>query len=215
MAAGVVSSCVNRVLCSTDDAEIAAAARRAGADVPFMRPAALASDSATDLDVFKHCIEWLEREEALLPEYFVQLRPTTPFRHPEWIVKGLDMLSASPSASSVRSVTPAPISPYKMWKQLASGEIVPAMNLTGVKEAFNMPRASLPEVLWHTGQIDIIRTKTLLSGSMTGDAVLPLRVPFELAIDIDHLVDFQLAELNLNNLMPSIFTNYLTNVHTH
>ncbi|HVU37717.1 MAG TPA: acylneuraminate cytidylyltransferase family protein, partial [Opitutales bacterium] len=45
---------IGRVIVSTDDAEIAAAARAAGAEVPFMRPAEFAQDLSPDLDVFRH-----------------------------------------------------------------------------------------------------------------------------------------------------------------
>src|SRR5919198_6582759 len=53
VAAGRAARCVSRVLCSTDDPDIAAAARAAGAEVPFLRPTHLARDSTEDWAVFK------------------------------------------------------------------------------------------------------------------------------------------------------------------
>lgn len=207
--AGKLAKTVERVICSTDDKEIADAARRAGAEVPFLRPSHLATDSATDFDVFTHCIEWLAEHDNSLPEFFVQLRPTTPFRLEQWIDEALNSLSLSPHASSVRSVAPTPLSPYKMWREGAQGELLPALEAEGLKEAYNMPRQALPEILWHTGQLDIIRTTTLLNGSMTGPTISGFRVPIELAVDIDTLADFLLAEMRFPELMPKAFRDHL------
>src|SRR5437588_9340273 len=49
---------VTRVLCSTDDPEIAETARRAGAQVPFLRPPELAQDSSEDWPLFVHVLDW-------------------------------------------------------------------------------------------------------------------------------------------------------------
>jgi N,N'-diacetyllegionaminate synthase len=64
----------SRVVCSTDDAAIAAAARSWGAEVPFMRPAALASDGARSIDVVLHALTALgDQFDAV-----VLLQPTSP-----------------------------------------------------------------------------------------------------------------------------------------
>src|ERR671935_3060223 len=60
VAAGLAAELVDRVVCSTDDPEIAEAARQAGAEVPFLRPAELAQDDTEDLAVFVHALTWLE-----------------------------------------------------------------------------------------------------------------------------------------------------------
>jgi len=209
VAAGKLAQTVSRVICSTDDDEIAASARRAGADVPFRRPLEFASDTATDMDVFRHCIDWLASNEGSLPEYFVQLRPTTPFRLECWIDQAVGLLRTIPEATSVRSVAPTPLTPYKMWRSGPLGRLLPALELEGIAEAYNMPRQALPEILWHTGQIDVIRSSTIIDGSMTGPYVQELRVPIELAMDIDGLADFRLAELQLDELMPKRLRTYL------
>ncbi|WP_168801313.1 acylneuraminate cytidylyltransferase family protein [Rhizobium rhizophilum] len=209
IAAGKLSRSIERVLCSTDDEEIARVAARYGADVPFHRPAALASDDATDLDVFNHCIEWLAENEGSLPEVFVQLRPTTPFRLEHWIDEGVKILRRTSGASSVRSVAPTPLSPYKMWRPGPGGRLLPAMEVEGITEAYNRPRQSLPNILWHTGQLDVFWTTTLIEGSMTGPYIQELRVPLKLAVDIDDLIDFQVARLKFEELMPKSFITYL------
>ena len=57
------SKYIDRTLVSTDGARIARVARAAGADVPFMRPAALATDSASILHAIWHATDWLAQNE--------------------------------------------------------------------------------------------------------------------------------------------------------
>lgn len=209
VAAGCCASGVDRVLCSTDDDAIAAASAAAGAEVPFRRPAEFATGSATDLDVFAHAIAWLAAHERRLPEFFVQLRPTQPFRDPAWIDAALGRMRANPAITCIRTVAPAPHTPYKMWRADAAMRLTPLLSLPGVAEPFNMPRQSLPVVHWHTGQLDVIRTDTLLAGSMTGDHIEGLEVPIDSAADIDTLIDFRLAELLFDEQMPAALVAYL------
>jgi CMP-N-acetylneuraminic acid synthetase len=71
---------LDRVLLSSDDAEIIALAQRLGIRAPFTRPAELASDTASTVDVVLHALDWLAREEAYAPSAIVLLQPTCPFR---------------------------------------------------------------------------------------------------------------------------------------
>ncbi|HYE94017.1 MAG TPA: acylneuraminate cytidylyltransferase family protein [Terriglobales bacterium] len=73
---------VDRTLVSTDDAEIAEVARAWGAEVPFMRPAELATDAATTEVVLQHALAWLEGEERTAVDVIVLLEATSPFRAP-------------------------------------------------------------------------------------------------------------------------------------
>ncbi len=70
------SSLIDRVVVSTDDAEIAEIAKAAGADIPFLRPAELASDSSPTKDALVHCVENLNENYDML----VLLQPTSPLR---------------------------------------------------------------------------------------------------------------------------------------
>lgn len=72
------SSClVDRVIVSTDDAHLAALAREAGADVPFMRPAPLAGDRASSAEVIIHALDALAAAGDSFG-YVVLLEPTSP-----------------------------------------------------------------------------------------------------------------------------------------
>lgn len=211
IAAAQAAPSVGRVICSTDDAEIAEVARCYGADLPFTRPSEFATDSATDLDVFNHALEWLDAHEGYHPELVVQLRPTTPFRDPAWIDAAVAVMRSDPAITCVRSVAPAPHTPYKMWRctDESSNRLSPLLELPGCPESFNMPRQALPQVLWHTGQLDVIRADTIRDGSMTGKVIHALNVPADRAVDIDTLNDFRLAELGIDDLQWPVLLEQL------
>lgn len=194
IAAGRQARGVERVLVSTDDEEIAEVARRYGAEVPFLRPAALAQDDTPDLPVFQHALQWLEEHEGYRPRTVVQLRPTSPLRPPDCVDRGIDILNLHSEADSVRAVAPSSQNPYKMWRMSPEGRLVPLLN-DGGTEAYNTPRQRLPQTFWQTGHLDVVRATTIREkASMTGDIVLPLILEPRYAIDIDAPQDHERAE---------------------
>lgn len=72
---------VDRVIVSTDDAEIAAVAREYGAETPFMRPDELASDTATTESSLLHAVQWLAENEQYTPDTVLLLQATSPVRN--------------------------------------------------------------------------------------------------------------------------------------
>jgi len=197
IAAGLQSDLITRVIVSTDDPEIAAAARKYGAEVPFMRPAELAQDETLDLPVFEHALKWLEENQNYSPEAVVHLRPTTPLRSQEMVDEAVELLVNS-DADSVRGVIPSGRNPYKMWKFSGDKDINPILEYEGVPESYNAPRQALPDTYWHSGQIDVVRLETILEKhSMTGKKILGLELDDRYAVDIDTPADWMLAEIKL------------------
>lgn len=90
-----------RVIVSTDDEEIAAVARQCGAEVPFMRPAELATGEARSADVVKHALGLLGSVET-----FGLFQPTSPFRSARHLKEATHRFLAS-LAPSLVSVTPS------------------------------------------------------------------------------------------------------------
>ncbi len=199
IAAGLQAESVTRVIVSTDDEEIARIAHNYGAEIPFMRPVELARDRTTDLPVFQHTLTWLAEHENYQPEVVVHLRPTTPIRPPELVDQSVRLLLAHPEADSVRGITPARDTPYKMWLVKAEDRpIKPLVTAPGVPESYNAPRQSLPAVYQHTGLIDVIRSSTILEhNSMTGKTILPFIFDHVYAADLDTPRDWSQAEENI------------------
>ncbi|MHB8820005.1 MAG: acylneuraminate cytidylyltransferase family protein, partial [Bellilinea sp.] len=169
---------VTRVIVSTDDPQIAAAAREYGAEVPFMRPDELAQDNTLDLPVFQHALAWLIANEAYSPDVVVHLRPTSPVRPIGLVDEAVRLLLDNPEADSVRGVVPAGQNPHKMWRiDMETGQLRNLLDVPGVPEPFNAPRQVLPAVYWQTGHIDAIRPVTILEkNSMSGSVILPVKI---------------------------------------
>ncbi len=164
---------ITRVVVSTDDEEIAQVARANGAEVPFMRPIEFAGDSSPDIDAFRHALQWLQDKEGYVPHVVVHLRPTGPVRRVELIDQAIDLMLSHSEADSLRSVSVAQQSPYKMWR-IEEGYLKPLLTIEGVTGSCSMPRQLLPRVYWQNGYVDVVRPSTVLEkGSMTGDIVLP------------------------------------------
>jgi N-acylneuraminate cytidylyltransferase len=200
IAAGLEASNVSRVIVSTDDEEIASVARKWGAETPFMRPSDLAGDFVTDMPVFQHAVQWLQQNEGYKADIIVQLRPTTPFRSPEWIDAAINLLLDNEDADSVRGVAIPNENPFKMWTIEANGLLKPLIDI-GISESYNMPRQLLPTVYWHTGHLDVVRYQTLMDkNSLTGRVVLPLVLDPAYITDIDTPTDWRRAELMLSTL---------------
>jgi CMP-N-acetylneuraminic acid synthetase len=100
------SGVVDRIILSTDSPEIADAGRRAGLEVPFVRPATLAADDTPMVPVIVHALSELARQ-GWSPELVVLLQPTSPLRRPDHIRAAVKMLRDT-GADSVVTVVEVP-----------------------------------------------------------------------------------------------------------
>lgn len=213
IAAAKATKKINRIIVSTDSDEIAKVAKSYGAEVPFMRPAAFAADNSRDIRFLQHALNWMIEHERITPEFWVQLRPTSPLRTGELIDKAILQMRNNENADSLRVVTKAPITPYKMWTLDENQKLNPLLKMENVAEPYNEPRQSLPVIHWQIGTLDVIRSRTLLEqDSVSGRNILGLEVPQNWALDIDTPEDLAHAATALSQ--PPFFTlaNYLTDV---
>jgi CMP-N-acetylneuraminic acid synthetase len=190
--AGLEAATVTRVIVSTDDTEIAEVAAASGAEVPFLRPAALAADDTRDLPVFQHALEWLAERESYRPDLVVQLRPTSPLRPAGLVDEGVRLLADEPDAHSVRAVCEPLSNPYKMWR-IEDDRLVPLLT-ADLPEPYNAPRQHLPATYWQIGLLDVVRPAVVLGGSMSGEVILPIVVDQAWAVDIDDAASLRRGE---------------------
>lgn len=94
---------IDRVIMTTDDDEIAEIAKKHGAEVPFKRPAELADDETTSVDVLRHAIGYLEKEENYKPDIVLLLYPTAPFLKKERVEEAIELFEKT-GCNSVMSV---------------------------------------------------------------------------------------------------------------
>lgn len=198
--AAITSKYITRTIVSTDSPEIAQIAQTYGAEIPFIRPEAIAGDFSTDLEVFQHALNWLAEHENYRPDLVVQLRPTSPVRQVGIIDRCIQKLIDS-TADSLRVVTESPITPYKMWTiEEENKPMTPLLQLDSIDEPYNQPRQKLPKTYWQIGMLDVIRTNIITTqNSMSGKNILPHIVSNEFAVDIDDIESFVKAEKTIKN----------------
>ena len=191
--AGLNSHYVDRVVVSTDCNEIAEISEQYGADVPFMRPADIAGDTATTNSVILHMINTLSRTEQF--DIVVILQPTSPLRTSTDIDDALEMLETK-QGDGVVSVCECEHSP--LWSN-----IIPSDDNMGgfIREDIKGKRSQdLPTYYRLNGAVYAFTTTALIAnqGINYTDTVFSIKMPALRSVDIDHELDFKLAEVILN-----------------
>lgn len=179
---------IDAVYVSTDDVQIADAARAAGAIVPYLRPAELATDEAGKLPVIEHLVSHLERQGELIRRV-VDLQPTSPLR------EGTDIsaaLRSRPHAQLVVSVAEAADNPYFNLVEQGSDGLVHLCTGQGT-----MRRQDAPAVYALNGSIYVWQRAALAHAAVHGlwsVEVAPFVMPRWKSVDIDTLDDFDYAQ---------------------
>jgi len=199
IAAAKLSSRIDRVLVSTDSKEYAELARGYGAEVPFLRPAELSTDTSLDIDFLIQALEWLKKHEKYFPDFLIHLRPTNPIRDPQVLDQAIALLASRPDATSVVSVYAADYPPCKYLKMAQDGYLVSYMD--GVE--INIPRQDCPQAFRSNGYVDVLRAASVWeSGSQLGSKILPLTTPDPGDIDVED--DFPRTEAILPGVAPTL-----------
>jgi CMP-N-acetylneuraminic acid synthetase len=183
---------LSRVIVSTEDEEIARVAREAGADVPFMRPAELATDLAQTFPVLLHALREVERLDACTYDIVVLLQPTTPLRTAADIDAGVELLQNGDAESVISIVDVVGNHPFRMKRLLDDGRII-----NYVDQGFEdmRPRQSLPPVYIRSGALYVTRRNVMVEQNrFVSDDCLGLVIPRERAVNIDDEIDLHVAD---------------------
>jgi len=183
------------ILVSTDDVEIARIAAAAGAMVPWLRPAELASDVASSLDACMHALDWYEKEKGSV-DGLLLLQPTSPFRTRASVRRGIDLFRGS-RVSSVVGVSPAESHPLWCFR-IVDGTLRPFSTEGGL----NVRSQDLPPAYAINGAFYLSGPKALRDRrSFFSDDMVPLVMSEpEEAVDIDSEWDWKMAQATLRVL---------------
>jgi len=186
------SKLLTRVIVSTDSPEIAEEARRHGGEVPFMRPAELASDQAGMVPVLQHAVRWLESNAKARPDLIVTLQPTSPFRTGVEIDETIRKVIETGS-DSAQTLSEASYHPFFM--KTLDGDRTVALFPDGHKY---VRRQDAPPVYQPSGAVYVTRYAMLMDhGHVLGEDNRGVVQGFEASVNIDTEWDFLLAELLL------------------
>jgi CMP-N,N'-diacetyllegionaminic acid synthase len=188
----LASGVVGTVLVTTDDDEIASAAREAGAVVPFLRPAELAQDLTTTEDTLKHALVTYERMVGRQFEIAVFVTATDIFRDPAWIREAVETLRNRPELESVFS---GHKTHKNFWERQEDGSWV---RLRPWMAVYSSRQVRRPVVREDTGLACASRARLWREGRRIGDRVeIIVNDDAFTGIDIHEDEDLQLAEAAL------------------
>lgn len=177
------------ILVSTDAPAIAAICAEAGAYVPWLRPAVLATDTATSVDVALHALDWYESEKGSV-DGLILLQPTSPFRTQATIKRGIQLFSEH-GRRPVLGVSRSHDHP--MWSlKIEGGYLLPFMQDHGLA----MRSQDLLPAYVVNGSFYLITTAELRAQrSFVGVKTVPLIIESsQETLDIDTESDFKMAE---------------------
>ena len=185
---------IDRTIVSTDDEKIAEISRSFGAGTPFIRPASLATDEASTLDVLLHTIEWCKNNENLLYDVILLLHANTPLRDIADIQKCIEIL-VNQNADNVFSVAPTNNNPYfNMIEVKEEGRVELS------KKGNFSTRQSAPTVYGMNSSIYTWWENTLVEKKSLFLPKTRIHImPRERSIDIDEPIDFKVAEMMMKD----------------
>ena len=184
-------STVAEVYVSTDSVEIAEIARKHGASVPFIRPIELAMDDSPEWMAWRHMLNFLFERDGKLPDAMLSVPTTAPLRSVSDIQRCLDAFEIGVTDAIV-TVTDAHRSPYfNMVKLDPTGYA----KVVIVSDQDISRRQDSPSVFDMTTAAYVVDPKFVLehSGIFEG-RVKAVHLPIDRAVDIDTLLDFEIAE---------------------
>jgi N-acylneuraminate cytidylyltransferase/CMP-N,N'-diacetyllegionaminic acid synthase len=188
------SKYLSRIIVSTDSKKFAEISKKAGAEVPFLRPAKLAGDKSSVVDAVVHLLKKLEKTESYRPDYIILLQPNMPMRTVKDIDKSLKLLFSRKADAAVSICHSEPLIFTKDKKDF--------IKLIASKQFINQPnRQQLPATYRLDGSMiyaiktDVfLKNKSFLKGKLAGYVIPRWR-----AVDLDEVEDFVIGEMIFKN----------------
>ena len=182
---------IDRVIVSTDSDEYARIARHYGADCPYLRGAEASSDTAMEEAILADMEANLPRYGIPMPDIWLRLKPTNPFRRVDHALQAVEILKARPEVDSVRHVS---ASETRLCRVNGEGFLEPL--LSGWPEGRSVIRRTEFPKAYQVFNLDVLRHANLArfgSGYM-GKAIAPIFGEAITGLDVNDSDDFELVK---------------------
>lgn len=206
---GLKSGVFDKFVLTTDNEEIAEIGKKAGIEVPFMRPPELAADTSSSFDAIKHAVEWLKQNQGYESEWMILLEPSAPGRQPFHIqeVAKMALADTEKKYTSILGVTETPghFSYHKALLVHDDGVVtrtdgVPVRDLTHRNQ-------DVPKSYYANSTIYAFRTENLYDTekpSLWGARTAGYIMDSKYAIDIDTPEEWMIAEVKMKALLGEL-----------
>ncbi|MDQ6983224.1 MAG: pseudaminic acid cytidylyltransferase [Ghiorsea sp.] len=186
--AALKSGLFDKVIVSTDDAEIAEVAEQYGAEVPFFRPDSLADDYTGTFDVVEHALSWLKEKDELF-DFVCTIYATAPLLQPVYLKEAFVKLVES-DAISAFSATSMPFPIQRTFKITEQGRCQMFW-----PESYSIRSQDLEEAYQDAGQFYWTKVDSEPQKIMFDEQSIPIVLPRHLVQDIDTEEDWKRAEI--------------------
>lgn len=184
------SALIDTVIISTDDQQIADVSKQFGATVPFLRPAALASDTSSSIDVIVHALDFLEQEGQSF-DYLALLEATSPLRDTKDVDDAIKLLIETPRAASIVGVSKVKSAHPDFLVRLNKMFIDPYVN----NDFLVKRRQEIEDLYFFEGSLYISSVNSLRAlRSFIHKDCLGFIMPEWKAYEVDDLTDFIIIE---------------------
>lgn len=191
------SSYVDRIIVSTDSEKIADIAKSHGAEVPFLRPLNLASDTTISSDVIIHMLETL-KNELIDFEYLILLEPTSPLTTGDDIDRALIKLDSNNAYTALTSVSKIESNHPEYCLSINDDKIQP---YKGKFPRKTMRRQEIEDLYFLDGSFYLSRIEDFIkTKSFYHEKTLPFIVPYWKSFEIDTYLDLVCIEAIMNNI---------------
>ncbi len=185
------STLLSQAIVTTDDQTVANIAQNVGADVPFLRPAELATDRSGALGVIEHAIEYFKSQQQTI-DYIVYLQPTSPLRTTDDIDQAIDIMTNSKADSLVSTMdVPHQFGFESLMVEEAHSESKFVSH--AVSKENNFRRQEKRQYVARNGPAILITTPNTIKkyGSLYGEKIVSYKMPANRSADIDDLDDLE------------------------
>jgi CMP-N-acetylneuraminic acid synthetase len=184
----------DRIVCSTDSKKIADIAKKYGAEIPFLRPAELATNTAPKIPVLQQLVKFCEKQDNIKYDTIVDLDPTAPLRKRKFLEEAFKKFLEN-DTYNLYSVTKARKNPYFNMVELDENGYAHLC-----KESNIVRRQDAKLVFELNASIYIYNRDFLLdTNALHSDKTIIYEMPSIASIDIDSELDFVFVEFLLKN----------------
>lgn len=194
------SQLLTRVILSSEDASIIATAEALGLEVPFIRPANLATDQAKSIEVVQHAVQYLEEKDEFFDAVCL-LQPTSPFREKGFIDAAIEKFIQT-GVDTLLSVLPVPheYNPHWVFEENEAGHLKIA---TGENQIIAR-RQELPGAYYRDGSLYLTKMDYIKQGTFYGAQLGFIISNPDFYVNIDTPTDWITAEQKLPNLIHQL-----------
>ena len=199
------SNLFSEVIVSTDSREISDIAIKWGASVPALRPIEYAGDESPDIEWVLHSVNNMISTPKSLIDCIAILRPTSPLRSEDTIVKAFELFQEAESMDSLRAMEITNTHPGKMWRLGDDNRATPFLSQIDQKiPTHDRPTQSLEKLWIQNASLEFIRFRSLVeSKTISGKKVFGYIMPGLEGLDVNTQFDWDYLE-NLVNTNTSL-----------